>query len=150
MISISRRTDELVVLIAEDDEDDFSFLEEAVKECNISTDVRWVKDGEEALDYIFRRDSYADPESSPRPDLIFLDICMPKKSGLDIVPEIKDHPDVKRVPVVMVTTSGHYTDVNEAYEKGANSYIKKPVGISQMDEFKKLICSYWSPLCLIP
>ncbi len=150
MISISRRTDEMVVLIAEDDEDDFSFFEEAVKECNSATDVRWVKDGEEALDYINRRDEYADPDSSPRPSLIFLDICMPKKSGLDIVLELKEHPDIKRVPVVMVTTSGHYKDVNEAFEKGANSYIKKPVGISQMDEFKKLICTFWSPLSLFP
>ncbi|QPJ65979.1 MAG: response regulator [Candidatus Nitrohelix vancouverensis] len=150
MISVSSNIDPMVILLAEDDEDDYLFFKEATNECSTNVDLRWVKNGEEALNYLLRRNSFKDPELSPTPKLIFLDIKMPVKSGLDVVPEVKQNPMTNKIPVIMVTTSNNERDVIKAYENGANSYINKPQGIDQLQEFKNIIKNFWSPLVLFP
>ena len=140
----------LVLLIVEDDEDDYLFISEAVKECNPNIDVRWAKCGEEALDYLFRKGNYTDSTISPSPDLIFLDIRMPRMDGLEVCQTIKGDSHKKNIPVIMLTTSNSPRDVTTAYEKGANSYITKPVGADQIAEFRKVVCFYWSSVVLIP
>jgi CheY-like chemotaxis protein len=121
------------LLIAEDDEDDILFMQEALKECQYVGDVWSVKDGEELMDYLHRRGRYARPGNAPRPDLILLDLRMPKKDGLEALREIKANSDLRSIPVVVLTTSQSERDMQTSYALGASSYIIKP------NEFEALV-----------
>lgn len=123
MNEIKRRS---AILIAEDDEDDILLIQEALKECRYIGDVRSVKDGEELMDYLYRRGRYAKPNLAPRPDLILLDLRMPKKNGLEALREIKADAKLRSIPVVVLTTSQSERDMKNSYDLGASSYIIKP------------------------
>ena len=138
------------VLVVEDDDDDYEFLESALQECCGDPNVNWVKDGDQAVDYLFRRGEYKDETQYPTPDLIFLDIRIPKKNGLEVAKIIKDDPVLKKLPTIMLPTSSAYADVVRAYEIGANNYLKKPGGSKEIEQFKKAICLFWSPVVLYP
>lgn len=138
------------VLVVEDDDDDYEFLEQTLKGCCQETLINWVKDGDQAVDYLFKRGDYEDETRYPAPDLIFLDIRIPKKNGLEVAKIIKEDPVLKKVPTIMLTTSSSSADVLSAYENGANSYFKKPGGSQEMEQFKNAICLLWSPVVLYP
>ena len=138
------------VLVMEDDADDYSLLEDAVKFYCEKASIQWVRDGEEALDYLFQRGEYQDETRYPKPDLVFLDIRVPKKNGLEIAKIIKEDPYLKKVPIIMLTTSSSVSDVLSAYENGVNCYFKKPEGFEEMEQFKKAIGLFWSPIVLYP
>jgi CheY-like chemotaxis protein len=138
------------VLVVEDDADDYIFLEDTVKNCCETVSIQWVQDGDQAVDYLFRRGKYQDEERYPNPDLIFLDIRIPKKSGLEVAKIIKEDPGLKKLPTIMLTTSSSSVDVLHAYENGANNYIKKPEGPIEIEQFKNVICLFWSTIVLYP
>lgn len=138
------------VLVVEDDDDDYEFLERTLKGCCKETLINWVKDGDQAVDYLFKRGDYEDEIRYPAPDLIFLDIRIPKKNGLEVAKIIKEDPVLKKVPTIMLTTSSSSADVLSAYENGANSYLKKPGGSQEMEQFKNAISLLWSPVVLYP
>ena len=148
--AISNIKDSVSVLVVEDDADDFEFIEDTVKSCSKKVSVQWVKDGDQALDYLFQRGKYEDKALYPNPDLIFLDIRIPKKNGLEVAKIIKEEPSLKKLPTIMLTTSSSSTDILHAYENGANSYLKKPEGSQEIELFKKAICLFWSPVVLFP
>ena len=148
--AISNIKDSVSVLVVEDDADDFEFIEDTVKSCSKKVSVQWVKDGDQALDYLFQRGKYEDKDLYPNPDLIFLDIRIPKKNGLEVAKIIKEEPSLKKLPTIMLTTSSSSTDILHAYENGANSYLKKPEGSQEIEWFKKAICLFWSPVVLFP
>lgn len=151
MIKVVKHPKEnLSVLIVEDDADDYEFLVEALKKCCETISIHWVQDGDQAVDYLFRNGEYKDELRYPTPDLVFLDIRIPKKSGLDVAKMIKQDLSLKKLLTVMVTTSSAYADVNCAYENGVNGYLKKPEGAQEMEEFQKAICNFWSPVFLFP
>jgi CheY-like chemotaxis protein len=131
------------VLVVDDDEDDRTFAREAFDEAGIPTDIRFADDGVELLDYLYRRGKFVSPESSPRPDLILLDLRMPRKSGHDALAEIKESPTFRPIPVVVLTTSDAEDDVIRSYELGANSYVVKPTTFSGLVDTLKHLCRYW-------
>ncbi|MBT3922723.1 MAG: response regulator [Nitrospina sp.] len=138
------------VLVVEDDADDYEFIENTVKGCCKKASVQWVRDGDQAVDYLFHRGKYEDEAQYPNPDLIFLDIRIPKKNGLEVAKIIKEDPRLKKLPTIMLTTSSSSKDILHAYENGANSYLKKPEGSQEIEWFKKAICLFWSPVVLFP
>jgi CheY-like chemotaxis protein len=118
--------DLLVVLMADDDEDDYLLVKRAFEAGPIRVDLRWVSDGEEAMDYLLRRGNYTEPESSPFPHLILLDIIMPQKDGLETLKEIKGNRWLQRIPVVLLTTSKKQEHEASGLRLGADSFIVKP------------------------
>ena len=148
--AVENTKDKVSVLVVEDDADSYKFLEAIMKSCCEETSIHWVQDGEQAVDYLFRRGEYQDETKYPDPDLVFLDIRIPKKNGLEVAKIIKKDPSLKKLPTVMLTTSSSSTDVLHAYENGANSYLKKPEGSHEIEQFKKAICLFWSSILLYP
>ncbi len=152
MVNISSQNSgkPLTILVVEDDEDDYLLIENTLNKCGGKPVVNWVKNGEEAINYIFRKGEYEKLQASTRPSLIFLDIKMPKMNGLEATKIIKGNSDTKMIPVIIVSTSSHEKDVTNAYKNGANSFINKPIGRKEQDSFKSLLCSYWSSMVLFP
>ena len=133
----------IVLLIADDDEDDREMTLEALKENFILNDVRFVEDGVELLDYLFRRGSYQDPASSPKPGLILLDLNMPRMDGREALQQIKTHPELRKIPVIILTTSQAEEDILRSYDLGVNCFITKPVSFRDFIEVTKSLGNYW-------
>ena len=140
----------ITILLAEDDADDRLLVKEALAEGRVLNDLRAVEDGEELLDYLRRQGRYADPEESPRPGLVLLDLNMPRKDGREALREIKADPDLKRIPVVVMTTSKAEEDVLRSYDLGANSYVTKPVTFERLVELMKVMGRYWIEFVELP
>lgn len=138
------------IVLAEDDQDDYLLISEAFEASHIHTDIRWVKDGRALCDYLQRRDAYCDPKQSPWPDLILLDLNMPKMNGFEVLREIKRDPALKAIPVVVLTTSGAGADIDKAYQYGASSYIKKPIEMAQVIKTVSVINQYWLEIVSLP
>ena len=136
--------------MAEDDPDDRLLAKDALDECRLANDLHFVENGEELLDYLFRRGVYQELHSSPRPGLILLDLNMPKKDGREALREIKSDPDLRKIPVVVLTTSKADTDIARIYELGANSFISKPVTFEQLVHVMKILGSYWFNIVELP
>lgn len=100
-------------------------------------------DGETALDYLFRRGSYADPQQSPRPRIILMDLRLPRLDGLQVLAEVKSLPDLKHIPVIILTTSAADTDIIGAYEHQANSYLVKPTEFEELIQLVKTVGTFW-------
>ncbi|MEW6751572.1 MAG: response regulator [Candidatus Latescibacterota bacterium] len=131
------------LLVADDDEEDRMLVRDALRECDVPKEVRFVQDGEEALDYLHGRGRWACHLGRPLPDLILLDLKMPRKGGQEVLREIKAHPRLRRIPVVMLTTSASEEDIGQCYELGASSYIVKPVFFDQWVDAMASLQSYW-------
>jgi CheY-like chemotaxis protein len=140
----------IVILLAEDDADDRLLVKEALTEGRVLNELRSVEDGEELLDYLRRRGRYADPEDSPRPGLVLLDLNMPRKDGREALREIKSDPDLKRIPVVVMTTSKAEEDILSSYDLGASSYVTKPVTFERLVELMKVLGRYWIEFVELP
>ena len=139
-----------LILMAEDDEDDRLLTRDALKESKLPCDLRFVMDGEELMDYLLHRGTYAEPDLAPPPGLILLDLNMPRKDGREALKEIKTHPDLCRIPIVVLTTSKAEEDILSAYELGVNTYIRKPVQFHTMVETVKMIGKYWFEIAELP
>lgn len=130
------------ILFAEDDPNDIELTMMALEEYKLANQVVSVKNGVEALDYLYRRNKYADrPEGQPL--LVLLDNKMPKKSGLDVLREIKSDPELKKIPVVMLTSSKEDRDILESYNLGVNAYVVKPVIFHDFIEAVKSLGLFW-------
>jgi len=139
-----------VILMAEDDSDDRLLVQDAVAECGWEGDLRFVADGEELLDYLLRRGKYRQPAAAPRPGLILLDLNMPKKDGREALREIKADPELRRIPVVILTTSKADTDVGRIYDLGANSFISKPIQFDALVNVMRVLGQYWFKIVELP
>ena len=131
-----------VVLLAEDDEDHFLLAKDALLETQVALDLRWVRDGEELMDYLLRRGSYAAEAAGPRPHLILLDLNMPKKDGREALSEIKANPGLRAIPVVVLTTSRNEEDIQYTYNLGG-SFIRKPVRFDEIVKVLRNLAKYW-------
>jgi len=132
-----------VVLMAEDDSDDRLLVKDALAECRWEGDLRFVEDGEDLLDYLRHRGKYSQPAAAPRPGLILLDLNMPRKDGRDALREIKDDAELRRIPVVVLTTSRAGTDIGRMYDLGANSFISKPIQFEALVNVMRVLGQYW-------
>jgi CheY-like chemotaxis protein len=139
-----------VILLVEDDRGDQELTRRALEQDAIGVDLRIVNDGEEALDYLFRRGSYRDAARSPRPDLILLDLNMPKKNGREVLEVLKQSPHLCRIPVVILTTSQQEADIISTYDLGCNSYVQKPVDLDQFIGVVRKLGMYWFEIVTLP
>ncbi len=140
----------VVILLADDDPDDREMMRRALERNNLVGDFHAVRDGEELMDYLHHRGSFAPPAASPRPGLILLDLNMPRKDGREALAEIKAHPQLRRIPVVVVTTSNAEQDISIAYDLGSNSFISKPVTLKGLVEVTKVLGEYWFKTASLP
>lgn len=140
----------ITVLLAEDDADDRQTVREAFVEARLLNDMRYVVDGQDLMDYLLHEGKYTAPAAAPRPGIILLDFNMPKMDGREALREIKANPDLRRIPVVVLTTSKAEEDVFRSYDLGASSFITKPVTFSSMVETIKVLGEYWFEIVELP
>lgn len=139
-----------IVLLAEDDADDQFLILRALREARGFGSALAVNDGEELIDYLQRRGPYADPDASPRPALILLDLNMPRKSGLEALREIKGDVTLRRIPIVVLTTSTLDDDIMRSYDLGASAYLSKPVRYHDLRRIVASIERFWTGFARLP
>lgn len=140
----------IVILMADDDADDRLLTQEALGESRVINDLRFVEDGEELMEYLCHRGKYANGDLAPRPGLILLDLNMPKKDGREALREIKADPNLRRIPVVVMTTSKTEEDIFRSYDLGASSFITKPVTFAGLVELMRTMGHYWIEFVELP
>lgn len=140
----------IVILLADDDPDDRMLAKEALEESRLANRLLFVEDGEELIDYLYQRGSYADPEIAPRPGIILLDLNMPRKDGREALREIKADPQLRAIPVVVLTTSKAEEDIYRTYDLGVSSFITKPVTFEGLVEVMQALGKYWFEIVELP
>lgn len=140
-----RRT--MDILLVEDNPADALLMEEALRDSSTTSRLQTVIDGDDALDFLFQRGAYRD---RPRPDLILLDLNLPKKDGREVLAEIKSDPHLRSIPVVVVTTSKSEEDIFKSYSLHANCYITKPVRLSDFFDIVRKIEDFWFETVRLP
>ena len=135
------------ILLVEDNEGDIGLIEEVLEEAKIRNSLHVAKDGEEAMLFLHGEEKFS---SSPRPDLILLDLNLPKKDGREVLKEIKEDCDLKSIPVVVLTTSGAEKDILKAYNLHANAYVTKPLDFDQFIKVIKSIENFWLEIVKLP
>lgn len=140
----------ITILVADDDPDDRQLTRDAFHEAMLANDLRFVIDGEELLDYLNRRGNYTDPESSPRPGIILLDLNMPRKDGREALTELKQDPRFMSIRVIIMTTSNADEDIARSYAQSASSYITKPVTFDALVEVIRTFGKYWLEIVELP
>jgi CheY-like chemotaxis protein len=147
---MEREQKPITILLADDSEDDRMMTREALRESYVLNELREVEDGQELMDYLLRNGRYADPLASPLPGVILLDLNMPRKNGHEAIRDIKDHPRLRRIPIVVLTTSQDEEDVVRSYDLGVNSFITKPVTFEGMVGVMRAFGQYWIEIVAIP
>ena len=142
--------EQVVILMADDDEDDQFITRRALEQSRVANDLRFVGDGVELLAYLRREGEYADPARAPRPGIVLLDLNMPRMDGRQALEEIKRDADLRRIPVVVMTTSAAEEDVLRSYDLGASSYISKPVTFERLVEVMRALGRYWIEIVHLP
>jgi two-component system, response regulator len=133
----------ITILVADDDAEDRMMIRDALQENRLANDLRFVEDGEELMNYLTR-------ESNPKPGLILLDLNMPRKDGREALKEIKNHPELRGIPVVVLTTSKAEEDIYRTYDLGVNSFITKPVTFQSLVSITKDLGRYWFEIVELP
>ena len=132
-----------VILLAEDDPNDVLLIERAFQRTHVANPLQVVRDGEEALAYLSGQGPFADRERHPLPVLMLMDLKMSRKSGLEVLEWVRQQPALKRLPIVVLTSSNQSPDINRAYDLGVNSYLVKPTGFDTLLELVKNLDMYW-------
>lgn len=133
----------VTILMADDDCDDRQMTKDALEKSRVRNELRFVEDGEELLDYLKRRGRFAGAADAPRPGLILLDLNMPKMGGREVLAAIKADPELRQIPVVVVTTSKTEEDIFRSYDLGASSFISKPVTFDGLVKVMTALGRYW-------
>jgi CheY-like chemotaxis protein len=147
---MNRETKSIIMMYAEDDPEDRLLLKDAWEESDLSNELHFVEDGEALMDYLYRRGKYADLSGQPLPGLILLDLNMPKKDGREALEEIKGDPDLRRIPIVVLTTSREEEDIVRSYDMGVSGFIIKPVTFESLCEMIKGMSKYWFEIVELP
>lgn len=135
------------ILLVEDNAGDADLAKEVLEDSKMKNELFWVDDGEKAMSFLLKQGAYKD---MPRPDLILLDLNLPRKDGREILEEIKNHPELKFIPVVVLTTSRAEEDILKSYNLHANCYIAKPINLDQFVQVVKAIENFWMSIVLLP
>jgi len=139
--------DPVDVLLVEDNPGDVRLTQEAFREASLANDLDVVRDGEAALDYLYQRDEY---ENAPVPSLILLDLNLPKVDGMDVLETIKAEPELRRIPVVVLTGSDAEEDIVESYENYVNAYLTKPIDPDEFVDLARSFENFWFQLVELP
>ena len=140
----------VAILLADDDPDDRMLTMKALEKNRLANELYAVQDGEELMDYLLRRGDYTDAEQAPEPGLILLDLNMPRKDGREALQEIKSNPDLRHIPVVVLTTSEAEQDVVQSYNLGVNAFVTKPVTFEGMTEAIRVMGNFWFEIVRLP
>jgi CheY-like chemotaxis protein len=140
----------LDILLVEDNADHAALTMRALRDGHMLNEIFWVKDGQEAVDFLDRSGRYAPPARAPRPGLILLDIRLPKLDGHEVLRHIKSDPTLRAIPVIMLTTSERDDEINACYEAGVNSYVSKPVKFADFVQTIKSLKLYWCVVNQLP
>lgn len=135
------------MLLVEDNPGDARLAREALKDAKVHNNLHWVQDGVEAIAFLRREDNYSE---APRPDVILLDLNLPKKDGREVLADIKADEDLRSIPVVILTVSGAEEDIVKSYNLHANCYIQKPLNLDQFIEVVKSIHDFWLTIVKLP
>lgn len=135
------------ILLVEDNPGDARLAKEALKDAKVRNNLHWVEDGVEAIAFLRREGKYTD---APRPDVILLDLNLPKKDGREVLAEVKEDGDLKRIPVVILTVSDAEEDIIKTYNLHANCYIRKPLDLDRFIEVVKSIEEFWLTIVRLP
>jgi CheY-like chemotaxis protein len=147
--SLNGEGNPFVILLADDDADDREMIQKALKS-RLPIELRFVSDGEELLEYLHRTGKFSAALSSPAPQLILLDLNMPRKDGWEALAEIKAAPELRTIPVVVMTTSKAELDIAKTYDLGASSFICKPVTLARLTEVMQVLSEYWFRIVMLP
>lgn len=139
--------DPIKILLIEDNEGDILLTTEALEECKVPNELRILRDGNEALLFLM---SQSKQNTSDLPDLILLDINLPKKNGHEVLQSVKNHPDLKHIPIIILTTSSSEIDILKAYQEHANCYIVKPLEVDDFIEITSKIEEFWLNIAKLP
>jgi CheY-like chemotaxis protein len=140
----------ITILLADDDPDDRQLTHDAFMENRLANEFHAVEDGEELMDFLHRRGKYESLQGEPLPGLILLDLNMPRKDGREALKEIKADADLRRIPIVVLTTSKAEEDIVRTYDLGVNSYVTKPVTFKSLVELIKVLGNYWFEVVELP
>ncbi len=147
---MNRNPNAITILIAEDDDDDRLMIREAFQENKLANDLHFVEDGIQLLEYLRNQGEYLDPVKFPQPDLILLDLNMPRKDGREALEEIKADSKLRFIPVVVLTTSKAEEDILKSYDTGASGFITKPVKFSALVQVVHTLDDYWVQIVRLP
>jgi CheY-like chemotaxis protein len=145
-----RPANRYTILMVDDDAEDCLLVRDALQEAGVPHDLRFVRDGEEMFDYLHRREEYVDERQAPVPDLIFLDLKMPRMDGREVLRALKTNSLLRRIPVIVLTTSTAEDDIDAAYELGVNTYLTKPVTFHGWVDIMRLLTRYWFEVAELP
>ena len=140
----------ICILLADDDPDDRLLTKRALTKNHLTNRIEVVEDGEELMNYLHRRGPYADPEVAPTPGLILLDLNMPRKDGREALQEIKSDDKLRRIPVIVLTTSQAEQDVVQSYDLGVNAFVSKPVTFDGLVGAVQALGSFWFDIVQLP
>jgi CheY-like chemotaxis protein len=147
---MNRNGTPITILMADDDPEDRMLAEEALEEARLANELHFVEDGEELMDYLNRRGKYTALRDSSLPGLILLDLNMPRKDGREALREIKADSELRRIPIVVLTTSRAEEDIFRTYELGVSSFITKPVTFEGLVDLMKILSKYWFEIVQLP
>ena len=147
---MNKHGEPITILMADDDADDRRLTRDALEDSRLANDLRFVENGEELLDYLRHQGKYTDPETAPRPGLILLDLNMPRKDGRTALKEMKSDPDLRQIPITVLTTSKADEDIFRSYDLGVNSYIVKPVTFEALVDILQTLEKYWFEIVELP
>lgn len=147
---IDNAKDQLCLLLADDDPDDRMLTERALKKSRLANSLYTVEDGEELMQFLRREGRYSAPDEAPRPGLILLDLNMPRKDGREALKEIKEDPQLRRIPVVILTTSEAEQDIVRSYDLGVNAFVTKPVTFEGLANAIARIGDFWFEIVKLP
>jgi two-component system response regulator len=138
------------ILLVEDSPEDYEATERAFRRAGLKNPIHRCSDGDEALDYLFRRGRYANPATSPKPGIVLLDLNLPGTDGREVLEEIKGNESLRCIPVIVLTTSSDERDIQACYSAGANSYVQKPVDLDGFMKAIERLKGYWFEVVILP
>ena len=138
------------ILIVEDSPEDFETTMRAFKKSHLNNPIFRCDNGDDALDFLFHRGNYKDKDKAPRPGIILLDLNIPGTDGREVLKEIKNNSETKKIPVIILTTSEDKLDIEKCYQQGANSYMQKPVNLNKFVESIERLKEYWFEIMILP
>jgi CheY-like chemotaxis protein len=133
----------LLILLIEDNEDHAELMRRSLSHHRVANKIIHISDGQKAMDYLFRSNGFADPQTSPRPHLVILDLRLPRIDGLSLLKAMKEDPELHQIPVVVVTSSDREADIARAYDYHANSYLVKPIDFQKFQTMMNELGFYW-------
>ncbi len=145
-----RETPNQAILLVEDSPEDYEATERAFRRAGLKNPIHRCSDGDEALDYLYHRGRYADPAAAPTPGIILLDLNLPGTDGREVLETVKSEERLRRIPVIVLTTSSDERDIRACYDAGANSYIQKPVDLDGFMRAIERLKGYWFEVVILP